>query len=430
MIERVRSAAVAGADGRFFYGWAVLGVAALGIFASGPGQSHTFSVFVDPIGRDLGISSATIASAYGLATLAAALLLPYVGRQVDRFGPRRSLLVVSALLGLACVFFGAAANFLWLALGFGLLRFFGQGSLMLGSANLVSHWFSRRRGFALSLMALGFGLSMAVHPPLAQWLVAKVGWRDAWVVLGLLTWVTLLPPLLLLVHDKPEDVGLLPDGARRDAGPAASAGGAPPLAGLTLGEALRTGSFYILSFGWFGIAMLTTTLHFYQVRLLSAQGLSAEFAARVFPVSALVMVLCMPMVGRLFDRLRTRVVFALGLMTTSLSLLAVTFAGSPAGAWVYAALFGLSNAFSMTLFGYLWPRYFGRRHLGSIQGTGQMIGVVGASLGPLPVGLAFDLVGDPTWTVRALALYPVCAALLALVALRTHPSLAEHAHLE
>ena len=61
---------------RIFYGWVILSVAGLGIFVSGPGQSHTFSVFVEPISQDLGVSSATLATAYGLATLAAAFLLP------------------------------------------------------------------------------------------------------------------------------------------------------------------------------------------------------------------------------------------------------------------------------------------------------------------------------------------------------------------
>ena len=164
---------------RFFYGWAILGVAGLGIFASGPGQSHTFSVFVGPIGRELGLSNAAIASAYGLATLGAALCLPFMGRLVDRHGPRRMSLAVILLLGLACMGFGAAGGVISLALAFAALRFLGQGSLMLICANLVAQWFSRRRGFALSLMALGFGASMAIHPPLGQWLAAEIGWRRA-----------------------------------------------------------------------------------------------------------------------------------------------------------------------------------------------------------------------------------------------------------
>jgi MFS family permease len=412
---------------RFFYGWAILGVAGLAFFASGPGQSHTFSVFVGPIGRDLGLSNAAIASAYGLATLGAALCLPTMGRLVDRHGPRRMTLMVIVLLGLACMLFGAAAGVISLALGFAALRFLGQGSLMLNSANLVAQWFSRRRGFALSLMALGFGASMAVHPPLGQWLVAEIGWRKAWLVLGVLTWLVMLPPLLLLVSDKPEDRGLQPDGDRASA--ETGTADAQVLPGIALREALRTPAFYIIAAGWCAIAMLVTTLHFYQVSILRAQGVSAEIAARVFPVSAVTMMLAMPFVGRAFDRFRTRRVFATGLLVTSAALIGVSFVQGLASAVAYAMLFGINNAFSMTMFGYLMPRYFGRRHLGSLQGTGQMIAVVGASLGPLPVGFAFDYLGGATLTLRLLALIPFACAVAAMF-LRTPAGVPHERHLE
>jgi MFS family permease len=406
----------------------MVGVASLGIFVSGPGQSHTFSVFVEPISRDLGITSAAMATAYGLATLAAAFLLPRMGRLVDRFGARRMLAVIVTMLGFACLFFGAAANFLWLAVGFAFLRFFGQGSLMLGSANLVSHWFSRKRGLAMSLMALGFGVSMAVHPPLSQYLIEQIGWRQAWFALGALTWLTMLPPIFLLVYDRPEQLGLRPDGDRVPESEEAAGHG--QVIGLTRQEALRDSSFHILAFGMFAIAMLVTTLHFYQVSVLTAQGVSTEVAARVFTVSAFAMVAAMPLVGWLFDRVRTRFVFALGLLVTAGSLIGVTLVTDAASSVAYAVVFGLNNAFSMTMFGYIWPRYFGRLHIGSIQGTGQMIGVVGASLGPLPVGLAFDLLGSPTLTIRLLAIIPIVAALLAVLFLRTSPKVTGFEHLE
>ena len=205
-------------NGRLFYGWVVLAVAALGLFASGPGQSHIFSVFIVPISEDLGISRTAVASSYAVATLVAALGLPYVGRLIDRFGARRVVLAVAVLFGVAAVAFGQVATLFWLTVGFGALRFLGQGSLMLSCANLVAQWFDRNRGFALSLMALGFAASMAVHPPLAQWLTDQLGWREAWLWLGVLTWLLLVPPILLLVQNKPEDLGLQPDGPirRRD----------------------------------------------------------------------------------------------------------------------------------------------------------------------------------------------------------------------
>ncbi len=424
----IRESMVTATGGRFFYGWVIVAAGSLGIFTSGPGQSHTFSVFLDPIGKDLGISNATLATAYGIATLAAAFALPHMGKLIDKLGARKALMLIVAGLGVACLFFGAAANFLWLAVGFAMLRFLGQGSLMMGCANLVSQWFSKSRGLAMSLMALGFGASMAVHPPLGQYLVNEIGWRNAWYVLGLITWVTMLPPLLLLVFDKPEDVGLRPDGAPAAEGDA-DAGG-EEIGGLTLSEALRTPTFYLLAFGWFAIAMLITTLHFYQVKLLTDQGLGQEISASLFTISAFTMVGMMPIVGRMFDKLRTRYVIALALIVTGVNLIGITQVTSFTTGVVYALLFGLNNALSMTMFGYVWPRYFGRKHLGSIQGAGQMVGVFGASLGPLPVGLAYDYLGDPVMTLKLLAIYPFAAAALSILFLRAPKSLDENAHLE
>jgi MFS family permease len=274
-------------------------------------------------------------------------------------------------------------------------------------------------------MALGFAASMAVHPPLGQFLIAQFGWRWAWVILGLATWLLLLPPVLLLAIDKPEDRGLRPDGEAP-----ASGEPAPAIDGLDLRAALATPTFYLLAAGWFGMAMLVTTLHFYQVSILAAQGVAAEVAARVFPVSALVLALTMPLVGRMFDLVRTRYVFAAGLLVMAAALFGVTLVGSLASAIVYAALFGLNNAFSLTMFGYLMPRYFGRKHVGSLQGTGQMVAVVGASLGPLPVGLAFDYLDSPTLVLRLLALYPFACALAAALFLRTPAGVSHPKHLE
>ena len=424
--QNTRTSLAAGINSRVFYGWVMVAVAGLGLFASGPGQSHTFSVFIGPISADLGITVTSIAFAYALATVGAAFLLPYVGKQVDRFGPRASLVGIVIALGLACLFFGAAANMLWLIVGFGLLRFLGQGSMMLGSANLVAHWFSARRGFAMSLMALGFSASMAVHPQLGRWMIEAFGWREAWIGLGLLTWVLMIPVLLVLVHDKPEDLGLSPDNVAEPA----EEGQKKALSGATLHEALRFQSFYLLSLGWASLAGLVTTLHFHNVTIMTMQGLDPAWATSAFTIAAVTMVFMMPLVGRGFDRFRTRYVFAAGLVVQATSLIAVTFVHDVATLIVYGIIFGLNNAFTMTMFGYLWPRYFGRKHLGRIQGTGQMVGVFAASLGPLPVSFAIDAWGDPTGMLWALALIPLVAAVLAVLFLRTHPSVAGAEHLE
>lgn len=427
MIQQLRARVFDALAERVFYGWVILGVAGLGMFASGPGQSHTFSVFVGPIARDLDISPAQVASAYAFATLVAAFALPFMGRLVDRHGPRRMTLVAALGLGLGCMAFGAVTNLLALGIGFAALRFLGQGSLMLTCANVVSQWFDRRRGFAMSLMALGFALSMALHPPLGQFLVDTLGWRQAWLALGLITWLLLLPPVLLLLQDRPEDRGLQPDGGTT-AAPALALGPKPVLShvGLTLAEAVRTPAYYIVAAGMSAISMLVTVLHFFQVSLFAAQGLSAQLASSVFALSAIAMVATMPAVGWLLDRLRTRVVFAGALVVQAASLIAATFVTDLVSALAYALIFGLNNALSITLYSYMWPRYFGRKHLGSVQGAGQTIQVVGASLGPPLIGFAVELSGSFVLPLRLAALFPLACASIALVFLRTPPPLDQH----
>ena len=438
----------------------MLVIASLVMFASGPGQSHTFSVFLLPISEDLGISRTSVSSAYAFATLVAAFGLPHVGRMIDRHGVRRVLTVVGAALGTAAVAFGAVSGFVLLTLGFGALRFFGQGSLMLCAGNLVSQWFDRRRGIALSLTMLGFSVSVAVHPPLAQWLSEALGWRMAWVVLGVVTWAMLLPPVLLLVFDRPEVLGLRPDGkaaetvgdasprsgaargesvtaeaagrasprhgtASEDSVTAEAAGHASPrsanapddsVTGLSLAEARRTGAFWIILASNSSFAALVTALFFHQVSVFEAQGLDAALAASVFSICAVVMVVTTPLVGMLLDRFPTKPLYASAMLSVSVALVAMSLVRDLPSAIVFSVLFGVANAAMHAHFTFVWPRFFGRRHLGSIQGVAQMGGVIGASIGPIPLGLGYDYLGGYGETLVALAAIPVmCAVAVAFM---------------
>lgn len=413
-MQAIREKAATAVGGKFYYGWLMVGVAGIGMFCSGPGQSYTFSVFIEPISRDLGISRTTIAAAYAIATLLAAFLLPRAGKLLDRLGPRATLLLVSILLGLACMFFGAAANFLWLAIGFGMLRFMGQGATMLSVSNLVAQWFLERRGFAMSLMGLGFAASMAIHPLIGEALISRFDWRTAWVILGLMTWVMMIPPLLL-IFDKPETIGLAIDGGAKPD----KAEKAPVIMGLDLEQAKKETAFYILCAVWFVVGGLVTVLHFFQVSVLTGQGLDSALAARLFSISALTMVLTMPFIGNIYDTVRTRFVVAFQMLLISMALFAITqVTGFISGA-VYAVIFGLTNAFMLTMFGYIWPRYFGRAHLGSIQGVGQMAGIIGASVAPLPVGYAIDKSGSASSILLVLALVSLAVGVFVIVKLRT-----------
>ena len=413
MVASIRDQMAQGVNRRFFYGWVMVAVAMAGYFASGPGQSHMFSVFILPLSNDLGLDQTEISFAYAVATLAAAFGLPYIGRLIDRYGMRRVVLIAATLLGFAAIGFGQVQGLIMLGLLFGALRFLGQGTLMLSSANLVAQWFSRKRGFAASLMALGFSASVALHPPLAQWLIDQVGWRDAWLWLGIMTWVLYLPLVYFLVQNKPEDIGVLPDGIQavdqsdKDRPSDADVG-------LTSSQALRTPAFWIVAISLSSFSMLVTALFFYQVSIFQTQGLSEQVAARVFPISAITMVCCMPVFGRMLDQFPTKPLFAAAMLLMTCSMVSLVFVQNLQTAVIYAVIFGLNNAAVHALIGYVWPRFFGRKHLGSIQGTATTIMVVGASIGPLPFGAAYDATGSYQLALVTLSIVPILCAIAVL----------------
>ena len=184
--------------------------------------------------------------------------------------------------------------------------------------------------------------------------------------------------------------------------------------GLTLHAAIRTRSFWIIALGLASLSMLVTGMFFHQVSVFALQGLQVQTAARAFAISAAVMVITMPVFGYLLDRLPTPPMFAGALLLMSASLVSLAWVTDLSSMIIFSAVFGLANAGLQSHYSFMWPRYFGRRHLGSIQGAAQTIGVVGASVGPLPLGLAFDLFGSYTQALYVLAALPVTCAFMLL----------------
>jgi sugar phosphate permease len=409
---------------RFFYGWLMVAVGFVGLFASGPGQSFTISNFVSPIIEELEISRTSISSAYTLGTLTAAFGLSYLGQLIDRFGARAMLVTVSLLLGISAICFSAVTNIVALYAVFTAVRIFGQGALMLTSHNLVSQWFVRRRGLALSLVNLGFAVGSATYPPLTQILIGGVGWRTAWIWLGMGSWLLVIPIALLFVKSRPEELGLSPDGAapsqvERPEGEG-TATSAPAAGGESwrIGEAIRTRQFWIMGVAVAIPSMLITGMVFHQISYFLEQGLSAQTAASVFTVSAVAMVTAGLFFGFLLDRLPTRYVVSLALLCMLAAMYAMAVADTPLLAYGYGVVFGVASGGMMMMTSYVWPEYFGREFLGSVQGAAFTISIIGASLGPLPFGVAFDLWGSYH---RALVLLSLLPAVFAVIVFFTRP---------
>jgi len=197
----------------FYYGWVIMAIGTFGLIMTSPGQTYSVSVFVELFIADLGMSRSGVSTLYTIGTLTGSLALPFVGRQFDQAGPRRTTLLIIITFGCATLYMGFVRNALMLGLGFVAIRMFGQGSLSLVSTNIINNWWVQHRGKMQGIAGLIASLlGVGTFPSLINWLIPIFGWRITWVILGGGLLVILLPLSSALIRNKPEGFGLRPDG--------------------------------------------------------------------------------------------------------------------------------------------------------------------------------------------------------------------------
>ena len=396
-----------------FSGWLMLAVAGVAVFLSGPAQTYCVSAFVDPMLTELGWSHSLFSTAYFVGTLVSAGVLLLVGRQIDRWGNRLVLTLTTIGFGVALLVMSIVAGPITLLIGFGLLRSCGSGVLTLAARTLIPHWFVRHRGRAFSLLGLAATLSLAIVPPVNELLIGAVGWRTAWRIDAIVIWLVLLPLVAIVIRNRPEAVGQRPDGAELTDGAAAAADDSQ--LGPTLREAWRIPAFWGLLGASVVPSLVVTGLAFNQVAIFTDRGLPSTLAATTFAVESAVGLPVTLLAGWLVDRYPIRYVLAAGQACLVIAMLWLLVADSAAVALLYSAWRGASSGFWMVAADVAWPTYFGRRHLGSIRGFGFAFGVAGAAIGPIPFGLAYDLLGGYNPAILGLLALPIAATAAVLI---------------
>jgi len=396
------------------YGWVILVVGTLGLMMTTPGQTVGVSVFLDPIIDELGTTRQTVSLLYTLGTLAGALALPFVGRSIDRRGPRLAVGWIAAGLAAACVFMATVGGLPALALGFVLLRGLGQGALGLVSLHVISVWFVRRRGLAVGVTGVGMALATAGFPWLIETWIGAFGWRLAYAGLGALVAVTILPLGIAFFRGHPERYGALPDGRA----PASATLRAPPAEPrFTAAEARGTLTFWLLAGAVACISALGTGLLFHHYDLMNARGIDRATATTAFAWLAWVIALTHLGIGALSDRLDPRVPVVAGLVLQAVALLLagyVTAATLP----LYGIAIGMTQGIMGNVSGTAFARFFGRTAIGGIRGTAQTLSVAGAAAGPVLLAWGPELLGGYRPTLWALIALPLGLALTCALALR------------
>ncbi len=398
-----------------YYGWVIVGVATLGVFLSGPGQTYSVSTFIDPLIETFGWSRSLVSGMYSAGTLTAGVFMTAVGRMVDRKGYRPTLTVIAACFAGALFFMSGVNTPTALFFGFMMIRTFGQGSLTLIPNSMVPQWFIRKRGRALSFLAIGGAVSTAVLPHLNLIFIESFGWRLTWMFWGAVLAAVMIPAAWFLTRERPEDMGMVPDGAPSGlVGRRTHQAPADPEEAWDLPEALRTRAFWIILFTVSIPSMVSTGAQFHHMSILAENGVTAQAAAVVFTVAAVTRLVLTPLAGYMCDRFPIHYVLSGAMLMQALNLVFMLFTTSFSTAVALGLIQGLRMSFLVLVGGVIWPHYFGRRYLASIRGVTTAGMVISSALGPLPFGLGFDLFGGYTEVLLLMSALPLMGAIAIL----------------
>lgn len=377
----------------FYYGWVMLPIAMLAAIATSPGQTYGVSIFNESIRTALGLSHSQLTGAYMVGTLLAALPQSYIGSLTDRFGIRRVMFVVVVLFGLACMFLAQVQTYILLFVGFFLIRLLGQGALSLMASNTLAMWFQVRLGTVAGIMNIGVAGAIALTPPLFLLLINQLGWRGAYVALGILVWVVMLPLILFLYRNRPGDVGQKLDGRSAKEAKQTSTDTTDTIS-FSLKEAMRTHSYWIMLAVAAAFSLIITAVFFNIVPIFTDHGLTAANAAATYTTVAVALATMQLIGGVLADRFQLNWLTTLCIISIVIGLSLLNQAESVMVAQLYALFIGLGQGLFGAVMNTVWVRYFGRAHLGSIRGSVTMAMVASSSVGPFIMGMTYDLLNS------------------------------------
>lgn len=385
-----RSEAITRNPSAVFYGWWIVLASAVGLFWGPPVVVYSFSVFLKPLMQEFHVGRGAISLALTLSLVAAAATAPLTGCLIDRYGPRRITLLSTAFFGVVLFLSRILASHIWeLYLFYLLLGLLINGVGPIPYGTVVSHWFDRQRGLALGLIMVGIGCGAIVLPSLAQGLIARLGWRGAYEVLGAAVLLIPIPVVAGLLRDKPQDTDLLPDGRP----PKESARTKEFPEGVSASEAWQSTPFWIMVSAFFLVSASVQGCLIHMTAMLNDHGMTLQTAALGSSLMGVAVLVGRVGVGYLLDRLfapRVAAVFfgaaALGIGFLGFGSSSVSFAG--------AFLVGLGLGSELDVIGYLVSRYFGLASYGKIYSLAFAAFALAGALGPLIMGAGFDITGS------------------------------------
>ena len=340
------------------------------------------------------------------------------------------------VLGVAMISLAWATVPLTFYLAFAAGRVVFHTSAPIGASTVAARWFIRKRGRAIGMIFLFGAIGGVVFTMVASLVVESHGLKATWIAMGLVVLVFSVAPSLLLVAERPEDIGLLPDGEPPDSTDAEKGAGAIVPVGVpdstatvlpraqmtadtdswTLGEAVRTKTFWLLVFMGFASFFVHTSIGVHMGAYFRDVGLGATSAALAVSLSWSVSAVGSLIWGWVTDRIDVRYAYSVMFLFQAGSTLYLIFVGGTLGVFLASGLFGIVSAGSNVVPSVIYANYFGRPSFGRIRGLGEVGVLLGQATGPVIAGILFDLRGGYSTIFTAFVVLALVCSLLVLKA--------------
>jgi MFS family permease len=384
-------------------------LAAAAMVGTLPGRTQGLGLVTEPLIADLHIGRVEYAQLNLWATLIGSLFAIGVGRFIDRLGARIVLTTVVAGLGIVVCAMSSAQSFWSLAIAVTLTRGLGQSALSVISLVMVGQWFTPNSAGggerqptidkAMAVYSIVMSIGFMIAFPVVGSLVQSSGWRAAWFAIGVTLVLVLAPASALL--------------ARRH--PVTETRGDKPLGlstadGATWQQAIATPAFWTFSVGAALYGLVASGIGLFNESILAERGFGPDVYYQTLIVTALTALIGNFGGGWLATKVSLPHLLAISLFVLSGGLAVLPHVTTIAQVMAWAVAMGLGGGLVMVLFFSVWPRVYGRAHLGRIQGAAQAMTVLASAIGPLLLAWCIE------WTGSYAGMFNVLAAVIGLAA--------------
>ena len=383
----------------FYYGWVVVGASGTAVFARMAPNITTLTIFILPLSAEFGWSRTLICGSVSVGALAALVLSPAVGWCIDRFGARPVLVVSVLVLGLAMTSMAWATVPLTFYIAFASARVVFHTSAPIGASTVSARWFIKKRGRASGIVFLCGAIGGLVFTMLSAQMIEHFSMKTAWIVIGLVVFGVSVAPSLLLVIERPEDMGLLPDNEN----PSVVVEERDLLSPLeenhendswTFPEAAKTKAFWMLFFAGMAMFCVNTGTNVHIGAYYLDQGLTLTVAAVAISIGWIVSACGSVVWGWVLEKIEARRAYSVVFMILCVSTVYLLTVDSTTGALIAAILIGSVSSGSNVIIAIMYANYFGRNSLGRIRGVSETGVLLGQATGPLLAGILFDSRGS------------------------------------